>query len=211
MLRYGRAVPATLTRTVAMSQAAFFGLLLVCIGLHPGYLFARNEGGISNFGVHALTVAPFSGAFLACAVLLVAASRATPRTTPEARRFAGGLGSFAGILVVVLVTTYPYQHGVALRDLHFATGAAAICFEAGASAWLVVSLRRGRLDLAAGALELVGVALAACTVAGVLHVLFVSQLVTSAAFGVLLVRACARLEGPAPSGPSDGEPVATGR
>jgi hypothetical protein len=177
-----------------MSQAAFFGLLFVCICLHPGYLFARNEGGISNFGVHALTVAPFTGAFVAAAWLLAAASRAAPRAVPGSRRFATALAVFAGILLCVVATTYPYQHGDVLRDLHFATGALAIFFEAAVAAWLLVAFDRGPAELAAGAAELVGFVLAMCTVAGVVQALFVSQLVTSAAFGVLLVQACTTIE-----------------
>jgi hypothetical protein len=194
MLRYGRAVRATFTRLVVMSQAAFFGLLFVCICLHPGYLFSRNEGGISNFGVHAATVAPFTGAFVAAACFLAAASRVAPREVPGARRLATVLAVFAGILVCVLATTYPYQHGLALRDLHFFTGAAAICFEVAVAGWLLATFDRGARELTAAAAALAGFALALLTVVGLVHALFVAQLVTSVAFGVLLVAASTTLE-----------------
>jgi uncharacterized membrane protein len=194
MLRYRRDVRASFTRLVAMSQAAFFGLLFVCIALHPGYLFARNEGGVSNFGVHAATVVPFTGAFGLCAWLLLLASLAMPRTAPERSRLAIVLAAFAVVLVGVLATTYPYQHGPVLHDVHVATGAAAVCFEAAVAAWLLASFRRDAVDVVAGGVELVGFALAVATVAGALHVLFVSQLLTVGALGVLLVRACADVE-----------------
>jgi hypothetical protein len=176
-----------------MSQVAFFGLLLVCIALHPGYLFSHDEGGISNYGVHAETVAPYTGALGLAAMLVVAAARSVRAPDPVARRFAGGLVSFGVLLALVLASTYPYQHGVALRDVHFAVGTAAICFEAVAACWLVAKVRAEPPDVAACAVELAGVVLAACTVAGVVHLLFASQLVTSGAFGVLLVRSATAL------------------
>jgi hypothetical protein len=187
-------VRAEFTRLVVWSQAAFFGSLFVCIGLHPGYLFSRNEGGLSNFGVHATTVVPFTVAFAGSAWLLAAASRQIPRSTPVARRLAGVLTAVAVVLGCVLVTTYPYQHGVVLRDLHFATGAVAVCVEAVASAWFVAAVSRGPIDVALLCLEAVGVALSVVTVLGVVHALFVSQLVVAGAFGALSVRATATVE-----------------
>lgn len=177
-----------------MSQLAFFGGIFVCVVIQPHYLFSSNEGGISNYGVHLATAVPYTIAVGGAAVLVGLAARATPVATGGPRRVTQGLWTFAALLVCVLATTYPYQHSRALKDLHIAVGALAVLFEVAAATWAVTTLLDARVDRVALGVEFVGGVLAACTLLGLVHLLFVSQLVTSAAFGVLLVRVAARLE-----------------
>ncbi len=202
--RYGRRVRSHLVRLTLLSQLVFFGGILVCILLQPHYLFSANMGGISNYGVHRLTAVPYSVAVGGAALVLALAARATPRPTVTSRHAAAGLWSFSAVLAGVLATTYPYQHGPALKDLHVAVGAVAVGFELIAASWAVATILGDTGDRVVLAIELAGGVLAGCTLAGVVHLLFVSQLVTSGAFGILLVRVATRLaqdDGVAPQRP----------
>ena len=172
----------------------FFGGILVCIVLEPRYLLSANEGGISNYGVHLRTGVPYSVALGGAAAVLGLTARATPRRTAGARRVRAGLWSFSILLVCVLATTYPYQHGAVLKDLHVAVGTLTVGLEVVAASWVVATILDAVTDRVVLAIELAGGALAAGTLAGLVHLLFVSQLVTSGAFGILVVRTVVRLD-----------------
>jgi hypothetical protein len=177
-----------------LSQLTFFGGIFVCVVLQPHYLFSADEGGISNYGVHLRTAVPYSIALGGTALLVGLTARVTPVVTREGRRVAAGLWAFSILLVCVLATTYPYQHGTALKDLHIVVGGLAVGFEVAAATWAATTILGSVGDRAALIVEFAGGVLAACTLAGLAHLLFVSQLVTSVAFGFLLVRAAVRLE-----------------
>ncbi len=180
-------------RLVAGSQVIYVTGLAVCLAIRPRYLVSANEGGVSNFGVHAVTVVPYSVGFLVSAGLLVAAARAAvPRGAREAR-FAASLRALAWILVVVLASTYDYQATAWLRDLHLAIAIAASVVQGLIALWVVARVRRGAGDVVALAALLAALVLAGCALAGWLHVLLAAQLVGTVAFGVLLVRAAAGL------------------
>ncbi|HUD69376.1 MAG TPA: hypothetical protein VMQ40_03970 [Acidimicrobiales bacterium] len=180
-------------RLVAASQVAYVAGLVVCLAIRPRYLVSANEGGISNFGVHAVTVVPYSVGFLVSAGLLVAAARATAPQGAREARFAAILQVLAWILVVVLVSTYDYQAAAWLRDLHLAIAIAATVIQGLIALWIVARVCRVAVDLVALAALCAALALAGCALAGWLHVLLAAQLAGTVAFGVLLVRAAAGL------------------
>ncbi len=91
-------------------------------------------------------------------------------------------------LFLVPLSTYPYRLDLVLRDVHIAVGVVTICVESVASVWIVCSIVRDRWSIVTLCVQLVGFALASLTFLGLLHVLFIAQLITSIAFGVLLVR-----------------------
>ncbi len=184
-----------LRRRLLASQVAFFGGIAVDLGIEPHYLASRDEGGVSNFGVHASTAAPFTVAFAGSALALVAASRAVP-PGPRDRGVRVALVVVAVALVAAMVTTYPYQHGDALHTLHLAVGAAAMLAEALVAGWLVARLHHDGPDVAGLALVLAGGVLGVLASVGVLRVLLVGQLLESAGLGLLLVRVPGALEGP---------------
>lgn len=174
-------------RRIAQSQWCLGSMLAVCLAISPHYLVARNEGGMSNFGVHAATVVPFTLAFGGCAVLVSMSASSVPRGSAADSRFAAALRALGLLLGLVVVSTYPYQHGIALRDIHIAVAVVVTCFETVVSAWVAVDLARGRASATLLCVQVAGFVLAALTLTGVLHVLFVSQLLTTAPFGGLLV------------------------
>jgi hypothetical protein len=156
-----------------------------------GYLVAANEGGISNFGVHAVTVVPYTVAFLGAAGLLAAAARGVGARTPTLRRLAGALRVLAAALVVVLASTYGYKATAWLHDAHVAVAVAATVAEAAIATWLVAAVSRGPADRGALAVQLGAVLLAGCSLAGWVHVLLAAQLTDAVAFAVVVVRGAA--------------------
>lgn len=181
-------------RFVAAGQLAYLAGMAVCIAIRPRYLVSSDEGGISNFGVHAVTAMPFSFAFvLAAGCLLAAGATALPRTAVE-RWLVAGLWALSGLLVVVLASTYGYQHGPVAHGLHVYVSIAATAFESALAVFCVVAVRHELADGAALVAQLAGLVLAALAFSGTLHVLLVGQLLGSAGFAVLAVRAARCLE-----------------
>ena len=67
-----------------------------------------------------------------------------------------------------------------------------LCFETAASAWIALAVTGRLVDRVLLGVQVAGLVIAALTLVGVLHLLFLAQLVTSAAFGALLVRGDSR-------------------
>lgn len=168
-----RLAPAA--RSVAWGQAVFFAGLLVCVAIDPHLVLKRREVGISNFGVHWSTVVPYSVAFAGATAGLARAARLVRR--PYAAAFAASAACFAA----ALVTTYPYHLDVALKDLHDAAGIAtlAVTFALG-----LVALGRAPVLAPVVAAHVVGMVVGALTLVGTWHLLFLAQVLTSAAFSV---------------------------
>ncbi|MGH9020467.1 MAG: hypothetical protein ACRDV0_05550 [Acidimicrobiales bacterium] len=172
-------------RVVARVVAAQAGLvvgLAACVVVHPSYVLGRDEGGVSNYGVHPLTGVIYTLAFALDAGLLTLAARATPRTHRAVRTV---LGVDAALVVATLASTYPYQHGEPWHDLHVVVGAALLCFQLAASLWLVRGI--GATTRGAVVAQAIGVALGALAIAGVARTLFVGQAVATVAFAGVLV------------------------
>ncbi len=180
------------TRLVVWSQLSFFAFLGVCIGLMPRYLLSSDQGGISNYGIHAATVVPYTLALLVSGVLLLVAARTAPAAPRSARVLRAGMCAVGVLSVLVLASTYAYKVNTALHTAHVAVASVAVVVEIVLGAWIAATIRRRPRVTALACCALVaGGALAALTLASVLHLLFVSQLLTSASFAVLLIAAAA--------------------
>ncbi|MFI5035148.1 MAG: hypothetical protein ACHQFZ_02960 [Acidimicrobiales bacterium] len=178
---------------VAASQASFVGLLGLCVALRPGLALGANEGGVSNYGVHAATVLPYSLAYALSAVLAARAARLLSRTGAP-RGVGVTLTALAVLLTATLLTTYTYKTNPALKDLHFAVGAGLVLFQSACAPGLA---RRNRWRVTAAPLVAVtGAGLVACVLAttAVWHILFAGQALVVAGFAPLLVGATAALD-----------------
>ena len=177
---------------VTFGQVAFLAFIALCVALHPGFVLKRDEGGMSNYGIHLKTVIPYSLAF---GVAGLASLRAASLLPGDASL--GGLRRllrlFGALVLMVLVSTYPYSIDAAWRDLHVVVGALLVLFAACAGIWLCTRVRPDRLQWVALVGELVGVWLAASTIVGVITVLFLAQMLVAVGFAIVLVRATRRL------------------
>ncbi|MGA2969352.1 MAG: hypothetical protein ABSE75_06065 [Acidimicrobiales bacterium] len=172
---------------------AFF--LALCVALHPGFVLKSDEGGMSNYGIHLKTFAPYTLSLGFPMLLSFLAARLFVGEGDSLQQFRQLLRCYAWLLILTLASTYSYSLNSVLRDLHIVFGAALVIFQMIASVWMYRLLRR-RLDGALLAAELVGFVLAVLTISGALHVLFFTQVLTSGAFAVLLVRSALTLDDP---------------
>ena len=170
-------------RWVALGQIGFAIGIGLCVLLSPHLVLHANEGGISNFGVHAKTVVPYTVALLLPAVLTFRASRLLGAHS----RLREILTVYSGLILLTLLTTYPYKIDTPLKIVHVGAGAVLTVFEMGAALWLC---RAMRALYGVSLLQFVGFILAALTIVGVLHLLFVTQLIVGVAFAIIVVRAC---------------------
>jgi len=168
----------------------FLFFTAVSVALHPGFVLQRDEGGMSNYGIHVKTALPYTVALLAPVLLSLDVARQAVATSMAAKRFVSLLRLYSGLLFLTLVTTYSYPLNVGLKDLHIAVGVAIIVVESAASLWIYRATKTMAPVLI---IQYAGLVLAALTFFGVLHVLFLSQLVTGIAFAVLLVMGTRRI------------------
>lgn len=171
------------------SQLALVGFIGVCTLLMPHFLLEHNEGGVSNYGVNARTIVPYSLAFLLCAGLVLQAARSIRPPAPGRvllhLRFV--LHAYAGLMLLVLATTYPYKLNATLTDLHDLTAILSFWFETIASGWLFLAGVRGITTASLLAAQVVGFGLSLATLVGAIHLLFIAQMVSGLAFGLLLI------------------------
>ena len=178
---------------VALSQVGFAFFLAICVAIHPGLVLKVNEGGMSNYGVHARTAVPYTLALGFAAGLTYQAARLMRTTTTPSRHFRVLLRTYSWLTLLTLLTTYGYTLNAPLKYVHVAVGVAIIVFESAASLWMYRALRSLGAFLF---VQLLGFVLAALTFFGTLHVLFLSQILTGGAFAILLVRTCRILTPP---------------
>jgi hypothetical protein len=173
-------------RLVTWGQIGFAAGIALCVALRPHLVLHADEGGISNFGVHLETVVPYTVALALPALLTYRASRLVASRT-SLRRLRTVLTGYSALLFLTLFTTYAYKIDTPLKDIHVGAGAVLTIFEMGTSLWMCAQVRAlyGVLTF-----EFAGFLLATLTIVGVLHLLFVTQLMVGAAFAVILVRTC---------------------
>jgi len=171
-------------RDVAQSQIAFAFFIAVCVVLHPGLVLKTDEGGMSNYGVHLKTAIPYTLALAFASALAYRATRSLPTARRDSRLFKVLLRVYSALVLLTLVTTFGYTLDAPQKDLHIGVGVAITVFEFLSSLWMYRVVRSLHLVIA---VELVGLVLASLTLFGLLHVLFLSQVLVGGAFALLLV------------------------
>jgi hypothetical protein len=178
-------------RYLIISQLILFIGLGICIVLIPGYLFKKNEAGVSNYGVHFKTVIPYSLAFLMCAIYVFRGALLIPLKAVVLVQLRRVLFMFSIILIVALLTTYTYKINNVCKDIHIGMAIATFCFEIIVAFWLCYRVHKDKLNLGLLAVQLLAFTVAALTLFGVLRLLFATQLLTSLMFGIILIRSSA--------------------
>jgi hypothetical protein len=181
---------------VIRGQIAFWLFTLMCVGMHPGFVLKSNEGGLSNYGIHVKTFVPYTLALTVTALFSLRAARHLNGQALD-RGLAWVLRSYGVLLLIVLVSTYPYSLNAGLRDVHFTLGIALALAEVVGAAWMFHVARQGPVDVACLAVQWVGLVLLVLTGFSGLHLLFASQITMAAGFGGLLMRATNRIVLPA--------------
>jgi len=176
-----------------LGQASLFGFLLICLALTPHFLLEYNEGGVSNYGLYAKTVVPYTLAFGLCGSLTLLAARFIPKGIASYKTLRISLAALGILLIIVLVSTYPYKVNNALNVIHVDVGTALAFLELGLGMWFALVLARDLKNIAFFAVQVIGFGLGVLTHFGVIHILFITEMLTSFAFGIVLVRTVVRL------------------
>ena len=177
-----------IARLVARGQLCLWILLAVCIALHPGLVLKRNESGLSNYGIHLKTVVPYSLSLIYGAMYTFRATRLIRLHDSVSTVLRGILFIYASLLVLSLLSTYVYKLSNPLDDLHVGINVSSALFETIAGAWMAFAWREHRAMLVVFGFEMSGFILGALTVANVVHLVLVSEVLVGVGFGLLLYR-----------------------
>lgn len=178
---------------VLRGEIAFLLFTAISIALHPSFVLKGDEGGLSNYGVHAKTVIPYT---LALALLALYNQRAASHLSADDRRSRGirvVLLSYCTIVSLVLLSTYAYTLNDVLKDLHFGLGTILIIVVCAGSIWMYRLEPPTAFVTLSLVVQLTGDALTLATVFGVLHMLFLAEMLSNIGFAALLVRTVRRL------------------
>lgn len=175
---------------IAAGQIGLGLCLLGCLVIIPDYLFRFNQGGISNYGTEARTQYLFVLGFASVTLgtLLAAFSFKS--------RLRVSLIVLALLYALVMLSTFSYKLDDSLKQLHVQTAVALFVGMLFFALWLRVvavkdaATRRAFLVLCAGIIA------NGLTLIGVLHIIFVAEVVSGAAFGYMLVHGVAVLRKP---------------
>lgn len=179
-------------RYIIYSQVALALSTVICIMLAPGFLFSSNQGGISNYALHPATAVPFTLGFGGCALLLAAAARQLDHDKSRSS-VAPGLRAVAAGYVLVLVSTYPYKYNLFFHKLHTYTSTAFAVLLLITALQFVRQSRFDKLNILAIVIIIAGFVVGSATLAGMTHLLFVSQALVGLGFGIALVHSARRL------------------
>jgi hypothetical protein len=178
----------SIKKYLLISQLCILVALTICLILMPHFLFAKNEGGVSNYGIHLKTVVPYSLGFLIAAFYVIRAAGAIETKSPKLRRLRELLLGYSVILLLVLITTYSYKVNLYLKDTHIGVTILTFWFEFLGAFWLCKVFLRDKLNIGFLAFQFIGLIMGSLTFLGFFHLLFTAQLITILSFGIIMVR-----------------------
>lgn len=177
-----------------LGQLAFGFFILVCTVLLPHYLFEKNEGGISNFGVRSLTAIPYSLAFGLAGIFTLQGVKKLQTKTGVQRKLKVALAVLGFMYLAVLVSTFPYKVNGAFNDLHQAVSVLFIILELLLGVWFAFMVHRNVWTYFLLAALIIGFILATLTHFNLIHVLFIAELLIGLSFGALLVLTVSKID-----------------
>ena len=178
---------------VVRGEISFLFFTAVSVALHPGFVLKRNEGGMSDYGSHIKTAVPYTLALLCLALYSHRAALLYHGDDKRSKGLRTLLLSYSAVVFSVLLSTYFYSLNAYLKDLHFALGTALIVVVGVGSLWMY---RQWPASTGVGLLlfvQLVADVLSLLTVVGMLHVLFLSEILANVGFAAILIRSCRRV------------------
>ncbi|MBP2702309.1 hypothetical protein JOL79_00680 [Microbispora sp. RL4-1S] len=187
---------------VARGQASLFAGLVACVAFRPEGLSANN--GMSYYGVHWETVAPYAAGLTGAALFMHRALRRTARGTPGpvlVRRLADW---FVVLLAGIVLT--PYTLGGAVDWAHRGLGAALFVLQLLLGARLVAWAHGDPLSVVLLLVQLGGGVLAAVYVLQANGLLIQGEVTFQLGFGLLLIRTLPRVA-PRPAGAAAGPDI----
>lgn len=164
-------------------QSLLISFVLVCIAIKPHFFFESNQGGISNYGLYAATVVPFSLSTLCGAVL----SWMSTAFIPSQAKLAKLIKVWSVLAVLTLLSTYPYKVNHAFDIIHQLFSVLLVFFEVGVGSFIALVVKKNYLSLSIWFIQLVTFALAILNYLGVIHKLMIIELLFGISFAFLVL------------------------
>jgi hypothetical protein len=164
----------------------------VSVALHPGYVLAQHEGGISEYGVHAKTAVLYTIAWAVLAVGNMRAARRCSGRGVRSEKVRKLLLFYSFVTFFVLVSTYFYSLDAVLKYIHYGFGAILVVFMSAAAYWLCRQLTGVPWVRVTLWIQMLGSAAALLSIVGVLHVLFGAESISNVGCAILLFKTCSR-------------------
>jgi hypothetical protein len=179
-------------RWVIFGEVAFLFFMSVSVALHPGFVLARREGGISQYGVHAKTAVLYTLAWTALALSNMRAARVCGGSGACSGKMRRLLLFYSGAIFLVLLSTYFYSLDAVLKYIHYGFGAILVTFMSVAAYWLSRQLADVSWARAVLWVQVLGSLAALCSIVGLLHVLFCAESISNVGCAILLAKSCSR-------------------
>lgn len=179
-------------RWVVFGEVAFLLFMGASVALHPGYVLARREGGISEYGLHAKTAVLYTLAWAALAGSNIRAARACGGCGDRSQKMRNLLLFYSVAIFLVLISTYFYTLDAVLKYIHYGFGAVLVTFMSVAAYWLYRQLTDVPWARAALWVQVLGSVAALLSIVGVFHALFCAETISNVGCAILLAKTCGR-------------------
>jgi hypothetical protein len=177
---------------IIFGEAAFLFFMGISVTLHPGYVLAKQEGGISEYGLHVKTAVLYTLAWVILAYCNTRAARHYADGDTRSKGVRKLLLAYSVASLFVLVSTYFYSLNAVLKYIHYGFGAILIVFMSAASLWLFRQLPATSWTRTFLYVQVLGSFAALLSIAGVVHVLFFAESLSNIGCALLLIRTCRR-------------------
>jgi hypothetical protein len=177
---------------VVFGEVAFLFFMGAGVALHPGFVLARHEGGISEYGVHIKTAILYTLAWTVLAGGNMRAARACSGGGIRSEKVRKLLLFYSVTTLFVLVSTYFYSLDAVLSYVHYGFAAVLVVFMSVAAYWSYRQLTDVSWARAALWVQLLGSISALLSIVGVFHVLFCAESISNVGCAILLAKMCSR-------------------
>ena len=181
-----------LLRWVVFGEIAFLFFMGASVALHPGYVLAWREGGISEYGVHVKTAVLYTLAWTVLAGGNMRAARACGGRGVRSEKVRTLLLLYSAASLLVLVSTYFYSLDAVLSYIHYGFAAVLVVFMSTAAYWLYRQLIDVTWARAALWVQVLGSVCTLLSIVGALHVLFCAETISNVGCAILLAKMCSR-------------------
>ena len=180
----------TALRWVVFGEVAFLFFMGAGVALHPGFVLARHEGGISEYGVHVKTAVLYTLGWVLLACGNMRAARVCGGGGVRSAKVRKLLLTYCAVTFFVLISTYFYSLDAVLKYIHYGFGAILVVFMSAAAYWLFRQLPDVTWARAVLWVQVLGSVAALLCFVGVLHVLFGAESISNVGCAILLATTC---------------------
>jgi hypothetical protein len=185
-------VNSRMLRWVVFGEVAFLFFMGAGVALHPGYVLARHEGGISEYGVHIKTAVLYTLAWAMLAGGNMRAARMCGGHGVRSEKVRKLLLFYSAASLLVLISTYFYSLDAVLSYIHYGFAAVLVVFMSTLAYWLYRQLTDVPWARAVLWVQLLGSISTLLSIVGAFHVLFCGETISNVGCAILLAKMCSR-------------------